>query len=78
LLESPSHPVKDLKMVRVEDNEDPEELDYSNAPSPEYIMEDLIKILTLKNPTFEGGSEDVYQEFINQVVIKVHDVENEY
>jgi hypothetical protein len=78
LLERPSHLVKDLKMTRVEDNEDPEELDYSNAPSPEYIMDDLIKIITLKNPTFEGGSEDVYQQFINQVIIKVHDVKNEY
>jgi hypothetical protein len=72
------NPVEDLKMMRVEDNEDPEELDYSNAPSPEYTVEDLVKIVTLKNQTIDGGSEVVCQHFINQVDMKVYDLQNEY
>jgi hypothetical protein len=59
-------------MVTVDD-EDSEELHYSNAPTPDYTVEDLIKIITLKNPTIEGGSEAVYQQFINQITIKVRD-----
>jgi hypothetical protein len=52
--------VEELKMMRVDD-EDSEELDYNNAPTADYIVEDLVKIITLKNPTTEGGSEAVYQ-----------------
>jgi hypothetical protein len=69
--------VEEIKMMRVND-EDSEELDYSNAPTPDYTMEDLVKIITLKNPTIEGGSEAVYQQFINQVAIKVRQLEEEY
>ena len=50
-------------MMRVEDDEELEELDYSNAPSPEYTIEDLVKIITLKNPGIEGGDEAIYQKF---------------
>jgi hypothetical protein len=64
-------------MMRVKD-EDSKELDYSNAPTPNYIVEDLVKIITLKNPTIEGGSEAVYQQFINQVAMKVCELEDEY
>jgi hypothetical protein len=60
------------------DDEDSEELDYSNAPTSDYTMEDLVKIITLKNPTIEGGSEAVYQQFINQDAIKVCELEDEY
>jgi hypothetical protein len=38
--------VEELKMMRVDD-EDSEKLDYSNAPTPDYTMEDLFKIITL-------------------------------
>ncbi|KAK1613642.1 hypothetical protein QYE76_019159 [Lolium multiflorum] len=72
------NPVEDLKMMRVEGNEDPEELDYNNAPSLDHTVEDLVKIITLKNPTFEGSSEAMYQKFINQVAMKVREIENEY
>jgi uncharacterized protein YdbL (DUF1318 family) len=34
-------------------------------------MEDLVK-------TIEGGREAVYQQFINQVAIKVRELEDEY
>jgi hypothetical protein len=64
-------------MMRVDD-EDSEELDYSNAPTLDYTVEDLVKIITLKNPTIEGGREAVYQKFINQVAIKVCELEDEY
>ena len=38
------NPVEDLKMMRIErSGEALEELDYSNAPTPEYSVEDLIK-----------------------------------
>jgi hypothetical protein len=69
--------VEELKMMRVDD-EDSEELDYSNAPTPDYTMEDLIKIITHKNQTTKGCSEAVYQQFINQVAIKVSELEDEY
>jgi hypothetical protein len=49
-------PVKELKTMRVEDNEGPDKLDYSNAPTPEYAVEDLVKMITLKNPHIEGGN----------------------
>jgi hypothetical protein len=65
------NPVEDLKMMRVEDNEDPEELDYINAHSSDYIVEDLMKRITLKNRTVERGSDALYQHFISQVAIKV-------
>jgi hypothetical protein len=64
-------------MMRVDD-QDPKELDYRNAPTPDYTVEDLVKIITLMNPTIEGGSEAVYQQFINQVAIKVCELEDEY
>jgi hypothetical protein len=64
-------------MMRVDD-EDSEKLDYINSPTLNYTMEDLVKIITLKNPTIEGGSEAVYQQFINQVAIKVRELEDEY
>ena len=55
------NPVEDLKMMRVENkDESPEELDYSNAPSPDYTVEDLIKMITMKNPGIEGGNEAIY------------------
>jgi hypothetical protein len=44
-------------MMRVEENEEPEELDYSNAPSLEYTVEDLVKMITLKKLGIEGGIE---------------------
>ncbi|KAK1684084.1 hypothetical protein QYE76_044932 [Lolium multiflorum] len=37
------NPVEYLKMIRIERNEALEELDYRNAPTPEYSVEDLIK-----------------------------------
>jgi hypothetical protein len=66
-----------MKMMRVED-EDPEELDYSNAPTPEYTIEDLVKLVTMKNPGIEGGEEAVYKSFINQVAVRVRELENNY
>ena len=41
------NPVEDLKMIKVQ-REDTEELDYSNAPSPTYTVEDLVKRIILK------------------------------
>jgi hypothetical protein len=64
-------------MMRIE-KEEPKELDYSNAPTPEYTVEDLVKMITLKNLGIEGGNEAVFQEIINQVAMKVHEVENKY
>lgn len=50
------NPVEDLKMMRVEDDEELEELDYSNAPSPEYTVQDLVRMITLKNPGIKGDN----------------------
>jgi hypothetical protein len=41
--------VEDLKMMRMEKGEEPEELDYSNS-SPDYTVVDLVKMITFKNP----------------------------
>uniref|UniRef100_A0ACD5UN64 Uncharacterized protein n=1 Tax=Avena sativa TaxID=4498 RepID=A0ACD5UN64_AVESA len=73
------NPVEDLKMMRVVTNEEkPEELDYSNASTPEYNMEDLLKMITVKNPGIEQGNDDMYQQFIQQVASKVRDLGMEY
>ncbi|KAK1608094.1 hypothetical protein QYE76_031767 [Lolium multiflorum] len=40
------NPVEDLKMMRIEISEALEELDYSNAPTPEYSVQDLIMTVT--------------------------------
>jgi hypothetical protein len=73
------NPVVDLKMMRSSsDGNNFEELDYGNAPSSDYTVEDLVKMVTLKNPSFEGGNEVAYQIFISQVAEKVHELEMEY
>ena len=58
--------------------EKPEELDYNNAPSPNYTIEDLVKRISIKILVSEGNGEAMYQHFINQVAIKVRDLEEEY
>ena len=37
-----------------------------------------MKRITLKTPVIEGGDEAMYQHFINQVAIKVRELEDEY
>ena len=55
------NPVADLKMVRSStDGDDTEELEYSNAPSPDYTVEDLVKMISVKNLGVEGGNEAAY------------------
>jgi hypothetical protein len=68
------NPVEELKMIRVEEDKDFAELDYSNALTPYYLVNDLVKIITIKNSTIEGGSEVVYQQFINQVAMKLREL----
>ena len=53
------NPVADLKMMRNKEDA-PEQLDYSNAPTPNYIVEDLVKMVSMKNPSIEGGNEAAY------------------
>ena len=56
------NPVEDLKMMRIkEENGEPEELDYSNAPSPDYSVEDLVKMITVKNPRIDQGNGTMYR-----------------
>jgi len=56
----------------------PAELDYRNAPSPDYTIEDLVKMITMKNPGMEEGNKEAYQQFINQVALKVRELEQDY
>ena len=58
--------------------EEPEELDYSDAPSPSYTIEDLVKRINVKIPVSEGKDEAMYQNFVDQVAIKVRELEEEY
>ena len=76
----PEHnPVVDLKMTRsTKDDDMTEELDYSNAPTPDYNVEDLVKMVIMKDTSIEGGNEAAYKEFINQVAYKVPELELEY
>src|SRR3954467_795036 len=50
------NPAEDLKMIRIQ-REEPEELDYSNAPSLNYTVEDLVKRINIKIPVSEGNEE---------------------
>ena len=68
------NPIEDLKMMRIQ-REEPEELDYSNAPSPSYTIEDLVKRINIKILVSEGNDEAMYQHFVNQVAIKVRELE---
>ncbi|MEI4927567.1 hypothetical protein Q8G50_34175, partial [Klebsiella pneumoniae] len=58
------NPIEELKMMRIQ-REEPEELDYSNAPSPSYTIEDLVKRINIKIPASEGNDEAMYQHFVN-------------
>ena len=71
------NPVADMKMMRSTEDA-PEELDYSNAPTPNYTVEDLVKMVSMKSPSIEGGNEAAYKEFINQVAYRVRELELEY
>jgi hypothetical protein len=58
--------VTDLKIMRSSADDDmPQELDYRNTPA---LEEDLVRMITLKNPGTEAGNEAT-QHFINQVAI---------
>jgi hypothetical protein len=70
------NPVADLKMMR--SSLDGDKFDYGNAPTPDYTVEDLMKMNTLKNPIIDGGNQDAYQIFINSVAEMVHGLEMEY
>jgi hypothetical protein len=41
-------------------------------------MEDLVKMITLKNSDIKGGTEVAYEHFINQFDIKVRELEMDY
>ena len=60
------------------DDDMTEELDYSNAPTPDYNVEDLVKMVIMKDTSIEGGNEAAYKECINQVAYKVQELELEY
>jgi hypothetical protein len=47
------NPVEDLKTMRMEKGEEPQELEYNNTPSLDYTVEDLVKMITFKNPCIE-------------------------
>ncbi|KAK1680875.1 hypothetical protein QYE76_041723 [Lolium multiflorum] len=54
------NPVEDLKMIRIERSvEALEELDYSNAPIPEYSVEDLIKTIMARGDFTRLNDEDM-------------------
>jgi hypothetical protein len=44
-------------MMRIkQEDRVPEELNYSNAPSTDYSVEDLVKMIIVKNPGIEQGN----------------------
>jgi hypothetical protein len=60
------------------DGDEIEELNYGNTPSPDYTVEDLVKMISVKNSDIKGGNESAYQNFIDQVSEKVDELENKY
>jgi hypothetical protein len=60
------------------DGDEIEELNYGNTPSPDYTVEDLVKMISVKNSDIKGGNEAAYQNFIDQVSEKVDELENKY
>ena len=50
------------------DEDMPGELDYSNGPSPNYTVEELVKMVNVKNSGLEEGDEAAYKEFIRQIL----------
>jgi hypothetical protein len=71
--------VEYLKMMRVKNKDDkPEELDYSNTPSQDYTVEDLLKMIIVKNPGIKKVMMFMYQQFIKEVSSKVRELEMEY
>jgi hypothetical protein len=66
-------------MISVEnEDESPEEMDYCNAPSLDYSVEDLIKIITVKTPGIKEGNETIYEQIIDEVIINVCEEEKDY
>jgi hypothetical protein len=53
------------------DGDEIEELNYGNTPSPDYTVEDLVKMISVKNSDIKGGNKAAYQNFIDQVSEKV-------
>jgi hypothetical protein len=53
-------------------------MDCCNAPSLDYSVEDLIKIITLKTPGIEEGNETIYRQIIDEVIINVCEEEKDY
>jgi hypothetical protein len=43
-----------------------------------HTLEDLVKMITVRNPDIEGGNKAAYQIFINQVAEKVRELEMAY
>ena len=39
-----------------------------NAPSPNYTVEEVVKMVNVKNSVLEGGDEAAYKEFIRQIL----------
>jgi hypothetical protein len=46
-------------------------MDYNNAPTPKYSVEDLLKTITVKNPGIKESNETIYRQFISEVAIRV-------
>jgi hypothetical protein len=73
------NPVEDLKMTRTDrEGEVHEELEYCNARTPEYSMEDLVKIITVNHPGVDEGNCAMYRQFTHEVACKVCELEQQY
>lgn len=65
-------------MVRSSDENMSKELDFNNAPTHEYNMQDFVKMMNLRNHITEGQEDVTYRDFIDQVAMKVRELEDEY
>ena len=66
-------------MMRIDrEREAREELDYSNAPTPEYSMEYLVKMIAVKNPRIDEGNGTMYHQFIHEIACKARELEQQY
>jgi hypothetical protein len=49
-----------------------------DAPSPDYTVEDLMKMITVKNPDIEKDNYTLYRQFTHKVACKVRELELQY
>jgi hypothetical protein len=70
------NPVEDVKMMR-SSKENAEELDKSHVPEYTYTVADFVKMIEMKHPLPEVSNDETYNVFVDHVVAKVCELDDE-